>query len=101
MSKNQLKSLDLVTELNHKNVDDYVKERGVPVLSRLSPAAPAPSPNTKMALEVPDYVPGRLRDMAYEQNCTIRYLILEALHKAGCEIKPQDRTKDGRRQTRK
>jgi hypothetical protein len=89
------------------DLDTYVKERGLPVLApvvaltaQAAPVAqppPKPAPITKMAIEVPDYLPAQLRRLALERDCTIRHIVLEALHVAGCTIAPEDRLKDGRR----
>jgi hypothetical protein len=93
--------LDLPQKISEEDVEAYVKGRGVPVLSTVPPTVVPPSPSIKMGLEVPEYLPGDLRTIALQQNCTVRYLVLDALHKAGCKIKPQDLTKDGRRVARK
>lgn len=101
-----LKSLNLPVDAD---LDSYVKERGVPVLAPTPPASaetvalvpspPKPAANTKMAIEVPHYLPAQLRRLALERDCTIRHIILEALHQAGCTVAPEDRSKDGRRTT--
>jgi hypothetical protein len=46
---------------------------------------------------VPDYLPEILRTMAFQQKCTIRYIILNALKRADCKIAQEDLYKDGRK----
>jgi hypothetical protein len=105
-TKATLRSLDLPAEAD--DLDSYARDRGVPVLGsvRSLPVpvvpteAPKPKPaatTTKIAIEVPDYLPAQLKRLALERNCTIRFLLLDALHRAGCTIAPEDRLKDGRR----
>lgn len=101
-----LKSLKLPTESD--DLDTYMRERGLPVMAPSHTTQPIPdarkiisrgAPNVKMAIEVPDYLPAQLRRLALDRNCTIRHIVLEALAKDGCDIAPEDRTKDGRRPT--
>jgi hypothetical protein len=100
-----LKPLNLPVQT--EDLDEYVKERGLPVLAPVAlmpaqrpvpePSTPKPAPLTKMAIEVPNYLPLQLRKLALEHDCTIRHLVLEALNASGCTIAPEDRQKDGRR----
>jgi hypothetical protein len=55
------------------------------------------SPCKSFNLSVPDYLFEELGMQAVKRRVTKRYLILEALAKAGFTIEPQDLEEDGRR----
>lgn len=51
-----------------------------------------------LSLELPDYVLKELKRLAYEQECSVRFLILEALEQRfGITVRPEDKVVDGRR----
>ena len=60
-------------------------------------SAPPPTPCKSFNLSVPDYLFDELGMQAVQRRVTKRYLILEALSKAGFRIEPQDLEEDGRR----
>ena len=49
--------------------------------------------------EVPDYLAKQLRLRAAERDCTIRFLLLEALKANGFAVHDADLLEDGRRNT--
>ena len=71
------------------------RARSAPVPS--DPAPPPMSPCKSFNLSVPDYLFEELGMQAVKRRVTKRYLILEALAKAGFTIEPQDLEEDGRR----
>jgi len=64
--------------------------------SRTEPVAPL-TPCKSFNLSVPEYLFDELGLQAVKRRVTKRYLILEALTKAGFEVQPQDLEEDGRR----
>jgi hypothetical protein len=59
-----------------------------------------PTPRDRMKsinLELPDYVMRTLKEMALEENCSVRHLIMRALSKDGIVVRPEDLVADGRR----
>jgi hypothetical protein len=72
---------------------------------RATPAATAPptvpavplTPCRSFNLSVPEYLFDELGLQAVRRRVTKRYLILEALEKAGYVVEPQDLEEDGRR----
>jgi hypothetical protein len=85
--------------------DDLIKRRLRDASSPLGfgarPAAPAPvapvTPCKSFNLSVPEYLFDELGLRAVKRRVTKRYLILEALAKAGFVVEPQDLEEDGRR----
>ena len=61
-----------------------------------SPVAPL-TPCKSFNLSVPEYLFDELGLQAVKRRVTKRYLILEALSKAGFVVQPQDLEEDGRR----
>ena len=100
----QFKSLGL-PKTSDDELENYVRDRGVPVLSTVAAVAPtkavepqpAAAPNRRVAVEMPEYLARELKRGAAERDCTIRYLILEALQKAGWTVHDADFSEDGRR----
>lgn len=122
-TKPKFSSLEL-PKPNEKDLDRYVETRGAPVLTPPKSSAPRPDPVVKkhaadavierrpqserqplnrsqrthsIRTEVPDYLAKALRLKAAERDCTIRYLLLEALQAQGFVIDAGDLTEDGRR----
>lgn len=104
MSTTPFKSMGL-PKSSDKDLDSYVRERGMPVIEK---AAPVPkvveametrrtTSNRRVAVELPDYLVRELARAAAERDCTRRFLILEALQKAGWKVEDEDFVEDGRR----
>ena len=71
--------------------------RATPGRALSDPAPPPMSPCKSFNLSVPDYLFDELGMQAVKRRVTKRYLILEALAKAGFNVEPQDLEEDGRR----
>jgi len=55
------------------------------------------SPIKKLTLELPRYVVKELATRALKNDCTIKYIVLEALARNGISVKDTDLLQDGRR----
>jgi hypothetical protein len=64
--------------------------------SKIDPVIPL-TPCKSFNLSVPEYLFDELGLQAVKRRVTKRYLIIEALDKAGFEVQPQDLEEDGRR----
>ncbi len=51
----------------------------------------------RMTVDLPAYLFSAIYRRGFEQGACAKYVILQALHSDGFEIKPEDMTKDGRR----
>jgi hypothetical protein len=107
MTETQFKSLNL-PRAGADDLDGYLQDRGVPVLRKPEPEpaevklAPVPVLQPAPALrrvpvEMPEYLARALRTSAAEKGCTIRFLVLDALKRAGYRIEANDLSEDGRR----
>lgn len=74
-----------------------------PLAPRRQTAEPEPQKATSrdrvksMNLELPDYVMRALKELALNENCSVRHIIMRSLLKEGIEINPADMIADGRR----
>lgn len=96
-AKPKFTSLQL-PKVDDKDLDDYAKARGVPVLTQATPRPVKPhAPFETIRTDVPDYLAQAMRMEAAKQRCTLRYLILKALKADGWKINDEDIIEDGRR----
>lgn len=81
-----------------KSIEEFTKERGVPVLT--TPTAPKgpTAPGHFVRLDVPDYLARAMRVEAAKRGCTLRYLTLKALKADGWTVNDEDIGEGPRRQ---
>lgn len=73
------------------------KQPPVPVVAVKSPPKPAAAPSKRLAVELPEYLVRAVADKAHATDSTIRYVVTQALQKAGFYVAPEDLSEDGRR----
>lgn len=54
-------------------------------------------PVRRMTIDLPSYLFSAIYRRGFEQSACAKYVILQALHSDGFDIKPEDMSKDGRR----
>lgn len=106
MSETEFKSLNL-PKAGETDLDSYMQERGVPEMKKpqasepqvrsVPVVVPQSTPTRRVPVEVSDELARELRKVAAERGCTIRFLIVEALHKSGWDVPAGDLQEDGRR----
>lgn len=88
-------------------IDAYAERAGIPTLAKPTRQVktpepkPVPAPANKAEkpvwVSMPEYVSKALKRQAFENDCSIRYLLLKALHESGTvEIDAADLVRDRR-----
>lgn len=114
MSKTpNFKSLDFAeTFAKSKNVPEIVFPKGdetegavvpssndrVADKTKISKPKAEAAPLKRLAVELPAYLVRAISDKAHANDSTIRYVVTQALQKAGFHVAPEDLKEDGRRE---
>ena len=64
---------------------------------KAQPEPALPSPSRRLAVELPEYLVKAIADKAHVNETTNRYVVTQALQKAGFYVAPEDLKEDGRR----
>ncbi len=89
------KKIQSITGVNSSDqkIEEFSRNHGVPEMK--------PQKKTKlvrMSLEMPDYVRKQLKDIAHQDDVSVKYIVLKILQDAGLHVHETDLVKDGRRE---
>jgi hypothetical protein len=83
------------------DLDRLNQRMGVPTLVAGAPQQEQPpdqpKPQRPINILVPDYVAKAVRQLAHDEECSIRCVVLKALARSGIDVDPSDLVADARR----